>query len=304
MSPTRRRQAVEQVTTRLEVSERRACQVLSQPRGTQRYEPRRVDEDKALVAAMKRLSRMHPRYGYRRITALLRAEGWCVNRKRVYRRWRQEGLKVPSKRRRGKRLGDSENRCLRRRAEHMNQVWTYDFVADQTEDGRRLKMLVVLDEYTRESLTIEVERRIKAQDVLATLEYLFTVRGAPQYIRSDNGPEFVAEAIQQWLKKSGVHTLYIAPGSPWENAYIESFNSRFRDELLNAEVFGNLREAKVLVEDYRQRYNHHRPHGSLDYATPAAFAAACLASAPASVGPAPTPNREEVAVNSLIRAGT
>jgi len=302
LSPTRRRQAVEQVTTRLEVSERRACQVLSQPRGTQRYEPHRVDEDKALVAGMKRLSRSHPRYGYRRITALLRVEGWCVNRKRVYRLWRQEGLKVPSKRRKCKRLGDSENGCLRRRAEHINPVWSYDFVADQTEDGRRLKMLVVLDEYTRESLTIEVQRRIKAREVLATLEYLFAVRGAPQYLRSDNGPEFVAEAIQTWLKKSGVHTLYIAPGSPWENAYIESFNSRFRDELLNAEVFGNLREAKVLVEDYRRRYNHHRPHSSLNYATPAAFAAACLA--PASAGPAPTPNRQEVAVNSLIRTGT
>jgi putative transposase len=292
------------VATCLEVSERRACQVLSQPRGTQRYEPRRVDEDKALVAAMKRLSRRHPRYGYRRITALLRTEGWQVNRKRVYRRWRQEGLKVPSKRRKCKRLGDSENGCLCRRAEHRNHVWTYDFVADQTEDGRRLKMLVVLDEYTRESLTIEVQRRIKAEEVLAILEYLFAVRGAPEYLRSDNGPEFVAEAIQTWLQKSGVHTLYIAPGSPWENAYIESFNSRFRDELLNAEVFGNLREAQVLVEDYRRRYNHHRPHSSLNYATPAAFAAACLASAPASAGPAPTPNREEVAVNSLIRAGT
>jgi putative transposase len=202
-----------------------------------------VDENKALVAAMKRLSRSHPRYGYRRITALLRAEGWPVNRKRVYRRWRQEGLKVPSKRRKCKRLGDSENRCPCRRAEPMNQVWTYDFVADQTEDGRRLKMLVVLDEYTRESLTIEVQRRIKAQEVLAILEYLFAVRGAPEYLRNDNGPEFVAEAIQTWLQKSGVHTLYIAPGSPWENAYIESFNSRFRDELLNAESFGNLREA-------------------------------------------------------------
>lgn len=292
------------MTERLEVSQRRACQVLSQPRGTQRYVPRRVDEDKALGAALKRLSRAHPRYGYRRIAALLRTEGGCVNRKRVYRLWRQEGLQVPGKSRKGKRLGDSENGCLCRRAEHINHVWSYDFVADQTEDGRRLKLLVVLDEYTRESLTIEVQRQIKAPEVLATLEYLFAVRGAPQYLRSDNGPEFVAEAIQQWLQNSGVQTLYIAPGRPWENAYLESFNSRFRDELLNTESFGNLREAKVLVEDYRRRYNHHRPHSSLNYATPAAFAAACLASAPASAGPAPTPNREEVVVNSLIRAGT
>jgi putative transposase len=183
-------------------------------------------------------------------------------------------------------------------------VWRYDFVPDQTEDGRRLKMLVVLDEYARESLTIEVQRRIRAPAVPATLEYLFAVRGAPQYLRSDNGPEFIAGAIQTWLKRLGGHTLYIAPGSPWENAYIESFNSRFRDELLNAESFGNLREAQVLVEDYRLRYNHHRPHSSLHYATPAAFVAACLASAPASAGPAPTPNRKEVVVRSLIQAGT
>ena len=289
---------------RLEVSQRRACQVLSQPRGTQRYQPHRVDEDKALVGDIKRLSRLHPRYGYRRITALLRAEGWCVNRKRVYRLWRQEGLKVPGKKGTHKRLGDSENSCLRRRAEHINHVWSYDFVTDQTQDGRRLKLLVVLDEYTRESLTIEVARSLKAPDVIATLGYLFAIRGAPEYLRSDNGPEFVAAAIQQWLQASGVHTLYIAPGSPWENAYIESFNSRLRDELLNVEVFGNLREAQVLVEDYRRRYNHQRPHSSLNYATPAAFAAACLASAPASAGPAPTPNREEVAVNSLLRTGT
>ena len=282
----------------LAVSQRRACQVLGQPRETQRYQPRRVDQDQALVRDMKRLSRLHPRYGYRRIAALLRAEGWSVNRKRVYRLWRQEGLKVPGKKGRRKRLGDSENGCLRRKAEHINHVWSYDFVSDQTADGRRLKLLVVLDEYTRESLTIEVARRIKAQDVLATLEYLFTLRGAPQYLRSDNGPEFVAEAIQTWLQQSGVGTLYIAPGSPWENAYIESFNSRLRDEFLNSEVFGNLREAQVLVEDYRLRYNHHRPHSSLNYATPAAFAAACLASAPASAGPTPTPNRKEVA-NSL-----
>jgi putative transposase len=286
------------VCQRLEVSQRRACQVLDQPRGTQRYQPRRADQDQALVQDMKRLSRLHPRYGYRRIAALLRAEGWSVNRKRVYRLWRQEGLQVPEKKGKRKRLVDSENGCLRRKAEHINHVWSYDFVSDQTADGRRLKLLVVLDEYTRESLTIEVARRIKAQDVLATLEYLFTLRGAPQYLRSDNGPEFVAEAIQTWLRQSGVGTLYIAPGSPWENAYIESFNSRLRDELLNTEVFGNLREAQVLVEDYRLRYNHHRPHSSLNYATPAAFAAACLASAPATAGPAPTPNRKEVA-NSL-----
>jgi transposase InsO family protein len=278
--------------------------VLSQPRETQRYQPQRIDHDQALGAALRRLAGRHPRYGYRRITALLKAEGWTVNRKRVYRLWRQEGLKVPEKKQKRKRLGGSEKSGRRRRAQGINHVWSYDFVTDQTQDGRRLKLLVVLDEYTRESLAIEVARSIKSQEVIATLEYLFAVRGTPQYLRSDNGPEFVAQAVQQWLRELGVHTLYIAPGSPWENAYIESFNSRLRDELLQVEVFGNLREAQVLVEEYRRQYNHQRPHSSLHYATPAAFAAACLASAPASAGPAPTPNREEVVVNRQLRAGT
>lgn len=289
---------------RLDVSQRRACQVLSQPRATQRYQPQGIDQDRVLVAAVRRLAGLHPRYGYRRITALLQAEGWTINRKRVYRLWRQEGLKVPGKKRKHQRRGDSENSCLRRRAEHINHVWSYDFVTDQTEDGRRLKLLVILDEYTRESLAIEVARRIKSQEVIATLAYLLAVRGAPQYLRSDNGPEFVAVAVQHWLQEVGVRTLYIAPGSPWENAYIESFNSRLTDELLNVESFGNLREAQVLVEQYRRQYNHHRPHSALHYVPPAAFAAACLASAPASAGPAPTPNREEVVVNPQLGAGT
>jgi putative transposase len=257
-----------------------------------------------LIDAMKDLSRRHPRYGYRRITALLRSEGWAVNRKRIHRLWRQEGLKVPQKQGKHRRLGSSENRCTRRRAEHINHVWTYDFLMDRTEDDRRLKLLVIVDEFTRESLSIEVARHITATDVIETLAYLFAVRGAPKYLRSDNGPEFIAQAIQAWLASTGAATLYIAPGSPWENAYIESFNSRFRDELLNAESFACLKEAQVLVEAYRQQYNHHRPHSSLGYATPAAFAAACLAAAPASAGPAPSPNRIETVDNSLVTTGT
>jgi len=225
---------------------------------------------------MKDLSRTHPRYGYRRITALLRAEGWPVNRKRVGRLWRQEGLKVPVKQRKRRRLGISENSCTRRRAEQINQVWSYDFLMDRTEDGRRLKVLVVVDEFTRESLAIEVARHLTAADVIETLAYLFAVRGVPQYLRSDNGPEFIAQAIQAWLASSGAETLYVAPGSPWENAYIESFNSRFRDELLNAESFACLQEAQVLVEAYRGEYNHHRPHSSLGYVSPASFAATCI----------------------------
>ena len=222
------------------------------------------------------LSRRHPRYGYRRITALLRRKGWRVNRKRVYRLWRREGLKVPVKQRKRRRLGSSDNSVVRRKAEHINHVWSYDFVMDQTEDGRRLKLLPVLDEYTRECLTLEVARNMKARDVIEVLEHLLIVRGAPEYIRSDNGSEFIADAIKKWLADIGVKTLYIEPGSPWENAYSESFNSRLRDELLNREVFGNMLAARVLLGDWRLEYNHRRPHSSLDYMTPAAFAATCL----------------------------
>lgn len=288
----------------MDVSERRACKVVSQWRSTQRYCPRLLDKDKLLVKQIKSLAQRHRRYGYRRITALLRADGWAVNRKRVYRIWRQEGLKVPKKQRKRKRLGCSDNSCVRKRAEYINHIWSYDFLKDQTEDGRPLKMLPVLDEYTRESLAIDVERSITAKDVIGVLGYLFAIRGAPAYIRSDNGPEFIAEAIKGWLVDSGVGTLYIEPGSPWENGYMESFIGHFEDELLNGELFGNVREAKVLVERHRLEYNSIRPHSSLGYMTPAAFAASCLASAPASSGPSPTPNRTQSVDNSPILVGT
>jgi len=233
---------------------------------------------------MLELVRKHPRYGYRRIWALLRSEGYRVNRKRVHRLWRQEGLKVPRKQRKRRRLGSSENGCVRHRAERMNHVWCYDFLSDQTSDGRTLKVLTIEDEYTRQSLAIDVARSIRSTDVIETLRYLFDLRGAPGFIRSDNGPEFIAEALRQWLRFSGVGTLYIEPGAPWENAYGESFNSRLRDELLDRELFTSLREAKVVVEDYRQEYNHRRPHSSLDYQTPAAFAARCARMAGSCAG--------------------
>jgi putative transposase len=220
------------------------------------------------------LSQENPRYGYRRVWALLRREGWPVNKKRIYRLWREEGLKVPDKQRKSWRLGDSENSCTRRQATHLNHVWSYDFVMDETEEGRRLKMMPVVDEYSRECLSIEVERSISAQDVVSTLTSLFRRRGEPAFIRSDNGPEFIAKAIKRWLDVCGVRTLYIEPGSPWENAYSETFISRFSDELLKREVFADLLEAKVLVEDYRGHYNHHRPHSALGYQTPAEFAVA------------------------------
>ena len=246
----------------------------------------------------------HPRYGYRRITALLRGEGWRVNRKRVHRLWRREGLKVVVKQRKKRRLGNSDNSVVRRKAEHINHVWSYDFVMDQTENGRRLKFLPVLDEYTRECLTLEVARSITSRDVIEVLEQLFIVRGAPEYIRSDNGSEFIADVIKAWLADIGVKTLYIEPGSPWENAYSESFNSRFRDELLNREMFGSVLEARVLSGDWRLEYNHHRPHSSLDYMTPAAFAATCVQPGSASLRLAEhTCECEDVSL-SLIPVGT
>ena len=239
-----------------------------------------------MLSRVRELSREHPRYGYRRITALLRREGWSVNRKRVHRLWRREGLKVPQVQRKRRRLGSSENGCTRHRAERPNHVWSYDFVMGQTAEGKRLKVLPVVDEFTRECLTIEVERGMDAEDVVSTLEYLFEIRGEPEHIRSDNGSEFIAAAVRSWLARRGAKTRYIAPGSPWEDAYSETFNSRFRDELLDREVFETLKEAKVIVEDHRLEYNHRRRHSSPGYRTPAEFAAACVGPGVASLPPA------------------
>jgi putative transposase len=286
----------------MKLSERRACRTLQQPRTTQRYKPKNPDKDKALVSAMRRLAGGHPRYGYRLITGKLRQEGWYVNKKRVQRLWRKEGLQVPYRRRIKKSKGSSENSCSVKKAEYINHVWTYDFIEDRTEDGRLLKFLTVLDEWTRESAAIEVGRSIKSRDVISVLEYLFMVRGVPGYIRSDNGPEFIAEAVKKWLEEQMVGTLYIEPGSPWENGYIESFHSRFRDELLNRELFYSVKEARVLAENWRMDYNHHRPHSSLVYMTPAAFAATCIPSVSAS--PRPQEYTNENVDNSLIEVGT
>ena len=256
------------------VSERRACRVLDQPRSSQRYISAKAVKDTAVVQKMVALCRENPRYGYRRVWALLGREGWEVNKKRVQRLWREAGLKVPAGReRKRRRLGTSENSCTRRRAEYIDHVWSYDFAMDTTEEGRRLKVMPVVDEYSRECLALEVERSITAAEVVKTLNRLFAERGEPAYIRSDNGPEFIAKAIKCWLASSGVETLYIEPGAPWENAYSETFISRLRDELLNREVFANLKEAKILAEDYRSHYNHYRPHGALGYLTPMEFAA-------------------------------
>jgi len=218
---------------------------------------------------MINLATTYGRYGYRRITALLRREGWQVNHKRVERLWRQEGLKVPQRQPKRGRLWLNDGSCVRLRPEHRNHVWSYDFVHARTRDGRGFRMLTVLDEYTRECLAIDVARNLTHEDVLHRLAKLFFMRCIPEHIRSDNGSEFTAKVVRNWLKRLGVTTLYIEPGSPWENGYIESFNGKLRDELLNREVFDTLLEAKVLVERWRREYNHIRPHSSLGYRPPA-----------------------------------
>ena len=270
------RQAVCFLQERFRVSQRRACRVLDQQRSTQRQRPRKARKGEArLVTQMLELVRKHPRYGYRRIWALLRRAGWRVNRKRVYRLWRQQGLKVPRKQRKKRRLGSSANGCVRRPAEHKDHVWARDFLFDRTSDGRPLKWFTLVDEYTRECLALEVGRGMTAKAVGAGLATVVQERGAPEHIRSDNGPEFIARAIRAWMKGAGVATLYIEPGAPWENGYAESFNSKVRDELLNAEEFASLLEAQVLAQEWKWGYNHERPHSSLGYRTPAELGAMC-----------------------------
>jgi transposase InsO family protein len=227
----------------------------------------RADEA-ALTGAVVRLAGEYGRYGYRRITALLRAEGWRVNAKRVERLWRREGLKVPQRQPKRGRLWLTDGSCLRLRPCWPGHVWAYDFVQDRTRDGRAFRMLTVIDEYTRECLAIVVARRLRADDVLQALADLFVERGPPDHIRSDNGPEFAAKAVHGWLSQVGVKTLFIEPGSPWENGYCESFNGKLRDELLNSEIFCSLREAEVLIERWRCHYNTIRPHSSLGYRPP------------------------------------
>jgi transposase InsO family protein len=254
---------------RLSVSERRACRALGQPRSTHRYRPRVADDEPRLIRRIIELACTYGRYGYRRITAMLRGEGWRVNHKRVERIWRQEGLKVPRRQPRRRRLWLNDGSCVRRRPLRRNHVWAYDFVAARTHDGRPLRMLTLVDEFTRECLAIDVARQLNSEDVLERLAWLFVTRAVPAYIRSDNGPEFTAKAVREWLSRLGVRTLFIEPGSPWENGYVESFNGKFRDELLNREIFYSLTEAKVLIERWRREYNTVRPHSALGYRPPA-----------------------------------
>jgi putative transposase len=251
------------------VSERRACAALGQHRSTQRKIPRGRDDEARLTADIIALARLYGRYGYRKIAELLRRAGWTVNDKRVERIWRREGLKVPAKQPKRGRLWLNDGSCIRLRAEHANHVWSYDFVEDRTHDGRKYRMLNVVDEYTHECISIRIERRLKAADVIDVLSDLFILRGVPGHVRSDNGPEFVAKAVQAWITAVGAKTAYIAPGSPWENGFIESFNARLRDELLNGEIFYTLKEAKIVIESWRRHYNAVRPHAALGYRAPA-----------------------------------
>ncbi|UWQ35335.1 IS3 family transposase (plasmid) [Leisingera sp. M527] len=269
LSPARRRACIDRVCGELNVSERRACRVLRQHRSTQRRVPvRRLDEER-LVADMIVLARQYGRYGYRRIAALLRDAGWHVNDKRVERLWRREGLKVPMKQPKKGRLWLNDGSCVRLRPEYRDHVWSYDFVHCRTDDGRAFRTLNIIDEYSRECLAIRVDRKLNSGNVIDALSDLFILRGVPSFIRSDNGPEFVAQAVQDWIKAVGARTAYIEPGSPWENGYCESFNARFRDEFLNGEIFYSLREAQILIEEWRKHYNTKRPHSALGYRPPA-----------------------------------
>jgi len=253
----------------LGVPERRACRVLGQHRSTQRKPSTRPDDEATLTAEIIALATRYGRYGYRRIAALLRHAGWVVNVKRVERIWRREGLRVPQKQPKRGRLWLDDGSCIRLRPEHRNHVWSYDFVEDRTRDGRKFRMLNVIDEFTRECLSIRVARKLKSLDVIDVLSDLFILRGVPGHVRSDNGPEFIATAVREWIAAVGAKTAYIEPGSPWENGYCESFNSKLRDELLNMEIFSSLNEAKVLIQGWRRHYNTQRPHSSLGYRPPA-----------------------------------
>jgi len=260
---------VRHVCQKLSVSERRACQAIDQPQSTQRLRPFTPDDEPKLVAEIVALAKRYGRYGYLMITGLLRQNSWRVNHKRVERLWRREGLKVPRRQPKRGRLWLNGGSCIRLRSQYKNHVWSYDFMNARTADGRAFRMLNVIDAASRERLCILVARHITAADVIEVLSTLFITVGIPEYIRSDDGPELTATALREWLSDLGVNTMFIEPGSPWENGYVDSFNGKLRDELLNLEIFTTLFEAKVLIENWRREYNEIRPHSSLGYRPPA-----------------------------------
>ena len=271
LSPAARREAAQRLSISGMCSARAACRILKLARSTYRYRGRPPTErEAALLRRLKELSERHPRYGYRRIAALLRQEGWAAGKRRVQRWRRQSGLRVPPTRRKQARRGVSTG--LPTRATHRGHVWTWDFIADATVRGGALRMLTILDEHTRECHVLRADRALKSRDVLEWLGRAVREHGAPEHLRSDNGPEFIAREVQRWLKDNGVKTLYIEPGSPWQNGFVESFHGRFRDECLNREQLHTLTEARVVIEDYRREYNQHRPHSRLGYLSPERFA--------------------------------
>jgi putative transposase len=280
VSPSRKRAAVEELRREFSASERRACRAIGQPRSSYRYEAKPRSDVPGLLNRLLQLVRRRPRFGYRRIAALLRGEGYAASESRVLRLWRREGLKVPQKKRKKRRLGVAENGCDRLQATHKNHVWAWDFAFDRTESGTQLKWLSIVDEHTRECLALKVARSITSEDLIDTVAELLAMRGVPENLRSDNGSEFVAKKLQEWLAKVGVTTRYVEPASPWQNGYAESFHSRLRDEFLAVEAFDNLAAARKLTAAWREDYNHYRPHGSLGYVTPVEYAARCPASAP------------------------
>lgn len=273
VSPQAKRQGVKRLVTEWSYSQRRACGLVRIPRSSARYQSRRKPEETELRAHIRELAYRLPSYGCPRITEMLGREGNRVNHKRVHRIWKLEGLQIPRRRpRKRRRVHQGE---VIHRALYPNHVWSYDFLEDRTEQGNKLRILAVLDEFTRESLEIRVERSISSTKVIDSLKWLGLVRGLPAHIRSDNGPEFVAQAVQNWLGEKGCQTIYIKPGSPWENPYIESFNGKLREECLNRYAFASGQQAQEIVSNWREEYNKYRPHSSLDYQTPAEFAASC-----------------------------
>ena len=271
VSPSSRRRAVKQMIEQGLGRTAQACRALELGRSSYYRQSERSERSVEMERRIGELSRAHPRYGYRRVTAMLRREGEEINAKRVQRVRRAEGLQVRERQKRMKRAGQST--APRQRAEKINAVWSWDFVEDQTENGTRFRVLTLIDEYSRVCLAAHAAWSIRAVDVIAVVEVAMTAHGQPGHIRSDNGPEFIAYAIRDWLMAGRIGTIYITPGSPWENAYIESFHDKLRDECMNRELFGSLREAQVILEQWRLEYNERRPHSSLGYRTPAEYAA-------------------------------
>jgi putative transposase len=271
VSPPAKRRAVRHLMAEREYSERRACQLVGISRSSARYTPQPKPEEEAFKQQVRQLAQQHPNYGYRRITALLRREGSSVNYKRVQRVWQQEGLQLPRRKPRKRRYGPQGE--VVNKAQYRNHVWSYDFLEEHTVKGKRIRILAVMDEFTRECLALLVDRSITSDKVVDLLDWLFQIYGIPQHLRSDNGPELVAHKVQNWLARQGCQTLYISPGSPWENAYIESFIGKFRKECVDRYLFYTLEETRNIIETWREEYNQYRPHSALNYLSPTAFAA-------------------------------